>query len=94
MMDKNREAFEAWLISTGEYAESQNDVYLSPIANISWDAWQASRQALEVEPPSRRHSQGETTAGNDYMAMGFNLALEQYAEAITSLGIRLKGNEE
>ncbi|MCG8709242.1 hypothetical protein JHU04_002482 [Brenneria sp. 4F2] len=46
-----REEFERWLISTGESADSQNRIYLSPIANISWNAWQASRASLSVELP-------------------------------------------
>lgn len=51
-IEQLREDFERWLISTGESADSQNGIYLSPIANISWAAWQASRALPEVELPS------------------------------------------
>jgi hypothetical protein len=79
-------AFEKWLISTGEYAESQNGIYLSPIANISWDAWQASRAAIEIELPE--HCNGISSE-----AAAYDDALDECIEGITYHGIRIKGKE-
>lgn len=78
MMDKNREAFEAWW-------EDQCEEL--PPKMMAFAAWQASRQAIEVELPT------EMTRDNDY-ASGFNQCLSECNDALTSLGIRVKGNEE
>lgn len=82
-----REEFEKWLISTGEYAESQNGIYLSPIANISWDAWQASRAAIEIDLPYNDVISDQTDEQWDK-------AVDACSEAITSHGIRIKGKTE
>ena len=82
-----REEFDKWLISTGEYAESQNGIYLSPIANISWDAWQASRAAIEIDLPYNDVISDETDEQWDK-------AVDACSKAITSHGIRIKGKTE
>lgn len=84
--EQMREEFEAWLISTGESADSQNGIYLSPIANIGWEAWQASRASLVVEFSTRCEcccSEGEKGI-LDAMA-------EDCAEEIRAAGITVKG---
>jgi len=52
-MDKMREEFEAWASSEGLpllFLDKHN-FYESHVTDIAWQAWQASRQALVVEPP-------------------------------------------
>ena len=57
-MDKMREEFEAWAVSTKDqfgvpFFTLKNDSgkYVDHGTEISWQAWQASRQALVVELP-------------------------------------------
>ena len=54
----------------------------------AWMGWQASRQAIEVE------LNGDACHSDDYFDDGYRIATEAAEEAITSLGIRVKGNEE
>jgi len=51
------------------------------------EAWQASRAAVEIELPERREYI-ETLSDHE---LGFNIALENCAEAIRSAGIKVKG---
>lgn len=93
MMDKNREAFEAWcnvvILSIEIYSKGdRKNHYKSKLTRDCWDAWRASRQAIEVE------LNGDSYHSNDYFNDGYRIATEAAEEAITSLGIRVKGNEE
>ncbi|MFP1780358.1 hypothetical protein ACLEEB_14505 [Lonsdalea quercina] len=83
--EQMREEFEAWLITIGESADSQNGIYLSPIANIGWEAWQESRGALVVELPSRC----ECCYSEEEKGIFDSLA-EDCAEAIRSAGITVR----
>ncbi|WP_272694428.1 hypothetical protein [Providencia sp. PROV036] len=49
-MDKSRQQFEAWFIR--KYNIPEHVMNLSPIkVEIAWEAWQASRESLEIELP-------------------------------------------
>ena len=93
MMDKNREAFEAWSSEKMpkhffDYMSTANPPqYADPITERFWQIWQASRQAIEVELP-------EKVFEEDHYDGGYNCAIKYCSQAITSLGIRVKGNEE
>lgn len=57
-MDKMREDFENWAVSTKDHfgvpfftIKNANGKYVDHGTEISWQAWQASRQALVVELP-------------------------------------------
>ncbi len=96
MMDKNREAFEAWYCLTkgvDKYwvADRRCEPESYTIGEnilIYWECWKASRQAIEVE------LNGDACHSDDYFNDGYRIATEAAEEAITSLGIRVKGNEE
>lgn len=54
----SREQFEAWAEEAGalpwgylKKQRTQNDGYSVQIYNYMWSAWQASREAVVVEPP-------------------------------------------
>lgn len=81
--EQMREEFEAWLISTGESADSQNGIYLSPIANIGWGAWQASRASLSVELPE------PFQLANSHSGIAYYYASE-VDKAIRAAGITVK----
>lgn len=48
----SREQFEAWATNAGFIVTTKNDGYLYPATNSAWQAWQASREAIEVELPT------------------------------------------
>ena len=54
---------------------------------MAWAGWQASRDAVEVELPKRREYV-DTLSDHE---LGFNIALENCAEAIRAAGIKVKG---
>lgn len=85
MMDKNREAFEAWFDDEFGKSTTPEEIVVRDLAR---QAWQASRQAIEVE------LNGDACHSDDYFNDGYRIATEAAEEAITSLGIRVKGNEE
>ncbi|MEG0057671.1 hypothetical protein [Hafnia sp.] len=78
----SREQFEAWFKS--DYHPDKTGPY---IKDIMFVAWQASRAAVEIELPERREYI-ETLSDHE---LGFNIALEQFAEAIRAAGIKVKG---
>lgn len=61
--------------------------YLHPHVDIAWISWTASRAAIEIELP--KHCNGTTPD-----AEGYDDALDECIEAITSHGIRIKGKTE
>lgn len=83
MMDKNREAFEAWCKSD---LDTEITMKSFPVRSIAWAAWQASRQAIEVDLENVSYVQVEEGT--------FYLSEIEVNEHLTSLGIRVKGNEE
>lgn len=85
MMDKNREAFEAWCKSSADLAVTMRSY---PVRAISLQAWKASRAAIEIELP-----EGTGWASDPYNH-GRNDGINQCTKAITSHGIRIKGKTE
>ena len=47
----SREQFEKWATNAGFIVTTKKDGYLYPATNSAWQAWQASREAIEVELP-------------------------------------------
>ncbi|MRT01907.1 hypothetical protein [Ewingella americana] len=86
MMDKNREAFEAWFEKEGHADLCRGSNMGAMIKHIAKSAWYESRQAIEVE----MNVSGERYAWSDGV---FNLK-EDLKKQFASLGIRVKGNEE
>ncbi len=75
----SREQFEAWAPNyCWKYSTTKE---------LAWLAWQASRDAVEVELPKRREYV-DTLSDHE---LGFNIALENCAEAIRAAGIKVKG---
>ena len=83
-MDKCREQFEAWAINTKDQfgvpfftIKNANGKYVDHGTEISWQAWQASRQALVVELPKN----GEPVFKNDF-AEGVSSGADIYRSAV------------
>ncbi|WHM52822.1 hypothetical protein IOBOPIKK_00015 [Klebsiella phage vB_KpnS_SCNJ1-C] len=50
----SREQFEGWATNAGFIVTTKNDGYLYPATNSAWQAWQASREAIEIELPEQQ----------------------------------------
>ena len=48
----SREQFERWATNAGFIVTTKSDGYLYPATNSAWQAWQASRAAIEIELPA------------------------------------------
>lgn len=84
----SREQFEAWAEEAGalpwgylKKQRTQNDGYSVQIYNYMWSAWQASREAVEVELPTAEGEEGGIT----------ELIVDLCSEAIRAAGIKVKG---
>ncbi|MGP9420105.1 hypothetical protein ACT3RT_14075 [Ewingella sp. AOP9-I1-14] len=85
-MDKNREAFEAWCMNQCNYDTSKKDrtgSYRSIRTTLAFKVWQASRQAIEVELPTKLPEEELTN-------LSYNLGLEHASVAIKYVGIRVR----
>lgn len=54
-MDKSREQFEKWMSDNGKHPlaiEKMDKNYILATTRTQWEAWQASRAAVEIELPS------------------------------------------
>jgi hypothetical protein len=80
----SREQFEAWCNSDPDRSITMED---STRFFCAWEAWKASREAVEIQLPDHRDYE-ETLSDHE---LGFNTGLEQCAEAIRSAGIKVKG---
>lgn len=86
----SREQFEAECrngLINGGLAKHENGKYASELTDAVWRGWQASREAVEVELPKRREYV-DTLSDHE---LGFNIALDNCAEAIRAAGIKVKG---
>lgn len=92
----SREQFEAWLRAQPHVLNvgvEQDGTYTLHEDRVALEAWQASREAVEVELPDKKFiSEDEALIPEDSdWPDGFNTALEQCAEAIRAAGIKVKG---
>lgn len=81
----SRAQFEEWMKKTG-----QNPPYATKRGY--WEIWQASRAAIEIEPPKFIDSREALKMGRmvDY-SNGFGDAMDAYEASIKSVGISIKG---
>ena len=89
-MDKSREQFEEWFnceVFNLKLATA-NDVNL---VNCYWDAWQASRAAIEVELPVKISPHNKNEWGHVYPeAEGYDEAIDDCTLAIIEQGLKVK----
>ena len=84
-MEGSRQQFEAWFNS---------DVFSLKLAdqklvNCYWDAWQASRQAVELDLPKKYHS--DAYFGNGCCDDYANEKLDEVYAKVRAAGLRIKG---
>lgn len=85
-MDKLKQQFEDYCKSADLPTEIFNGNYNYNATRIAWEAWQASRDSLEVELP-RKHDVDDEY---DYFAMGYNLALNKIHDLLVEEGVKVK----
>lgn len=97
----SREQFEQWLyqqrvrgitFSTIDKFDIDGEVYYkSPDIQGQWNAWQASRAAIEIESPDFVDSRAALNKGYtvDY-SNGFGDAMDAYELAIEQAGLKVK----
>lgn len=93
-MDKKREQFEAWYLRRWGHTEDNHDTlfeigpdddcYYRLGVRMAYDAWQASRAAVEIELD-------EKVMVEDEFDKGHNCAIDYCAEAIRAAGLKVKG---
>ncbi len=62
--------------------------YLHPHVDIAWKAWTASRAAIEIDIKNLENHP------DDYFMDGYNDAISDVTDELTSHGIRIKGKTE
>jgi len=93
----SREQFEAWIKSETDFdlwrtnypmTKPEDQQYKDHSTNLAWMAWQASREAVEVELPSLKQiDSGERYVWSDGV---FNFK-EDAIKEIRAAGIKVKG---
>ena len=87
----SREQFEAWWKTQRAVCQfaregSKNGAYHSKPCQSAWEAWQASRAAVEVGLPTR-----VDCCNVPFAAHSWNACLEESASRILAAGIKIKG---
>ena len=82
----SREKFEAWATNAGFIVTTKNDGYLYPATNSAWQAWRASRAAIEVATPWLC---GDGDNDNEW-TQGYNDGVMATEKAIISAGLKVK----
>ena len=89
----SREQFETWAEEAGalpwgylKKQRTQNGGYSVQIYNYMWAAWQASREAVEVELPPQ-----VDCCNVPFAAHSWNACLEESEKRIRAAGIKVKG---
>ncbi|EHH6291226.1 hypothetical protein J8Q25_005212, partial [Escherichia coli] len=69
-MDESRKQFEEWFENyTG--CDHKNKIYANMV-EMYWQAWQASRAAIEIECPGKREREAFSTDFEDGVTFGYN----------------------
>lgn len=88
-MDESRKQFEEWFENyTG--CDPKNKIYANMV-EMYWQAWQASRSAIEITAPKFIDSREALAKGFtvDY-SNGFGDGMDAYEENIRAAGVKVK----
>ncbi|EQC4080069.1 hypothetical protein ACY4X5_002197 [Escherichia coli] len=87
-MDESRKQFEEWFENyTG--CDPKNKIYANMV-EMYWQAWQASRAAIEIECPGEREREAFSTDFEDGVTFGYNNAISECEVRIRAAGVRVK----
>ncbi|BEH94817.1 hypothetical protein K0D37_000837 [Escherichia coli] len=88
-MDESRKQFEEWF--KNKYHVSSNVMKIMHIkVEIAWEAWQASRSAIEIECPGKREREAFSTDFEDGVTFGYNDAISECEGRIRAAGVKVK----
>lgn len=86
----SKEQFEGWATNAGFIVTTKSDGYLYPATNSAWQAWQASRAAIEVElPPTTEVHPFGPSAAKMFCELHKNTVTE-CAKSILAAGLKVK----
>lgn len=89
-MDESRKQFERWINSlpmcSAERHRIDNDRYRFNTTEVAWKAWQASREAIEIELPAECQ---ESDAHYMYQN-GWNECIDDMKASFSTAGIKVK----
>ena len=87
-MDESRKQFEEWFENyTG--CDPKNKIYANMV-EMYWQAWQASRAAIEIEYPGEREREAFSTDFEDGVTFGYNNAISECEGRIRAAGVKVK----
>ncbi|HDK1043554.1 TPA: hypothetical protein PRV10_002276 [Escherichia coli] len=87
-MDESRKKFEEWFENyTG--CDPKNKIYANMV-EMYWQAWQASRAAIEIECPGKREREAFSTDFEDGVTFGYNDAISECEGRIRAAGVKVK----
>ncbi|HAM6500751.1 TPA: hypothetical protein IB822_004270 [Escherichia coli] len=88
-MDESRNQFEEWF--KNKYHVSSDVMKIMHIkVEIAWEAWQASRAAIEIECPGKREREAFSTDFEDGVTFGYNDAISECEGLIRAAGVKVK----
>ncbi|HGX5253053.1 TPA: hypothetical protein ACNE1M_002222 [Escherichia coli] len=88
-MDESRKQFEEWF--KNKYHVSSDVMKIMHIkVEIAWEAWQASRAAIEIECPGKREREAFSTDFEDGVTFGYNDAISECEGRIRAVGVKVK----
>lgn len=88
-MDKSRQQFEAWFsVNQNNHLDQlkrdQRGNYFYIVTRTAWEAWQASRESLDVELPQRKG-----VCHNEYES-GYFDGIDECEKILISNGVKIK----
>lgn len=87
-MDESRKQFEEWFENyTG--CDPKNKIYANMV-EMYWQAWQASRAAIEIECPRKIEREAFSTDFEDGVTFGYNDAISECEGRIRAAGVKVK----
>ncbi len=91
-MDKSRQQFECWYFNNHRHEQKyplhkdESGEYFYDGARRAWEAWQASRESLEVELPESNPED----SGSPNFYDGYNTAISDIHDELISNGVKIK----
>ncbi|HCN5909520.1 TPA: hypothetical protein N6Y71_004790, partial [Escherichia coli] len=69
--------------------DPKNKIYANMV-EMYWQAWQASRAAIEIECPGKREREAFSTDFEDGVTFGYNDAISECEGRIRAAGVKVK----
>ncbi len=95
MMDKSRQQFETYFLNKPQnhidpLKKDQFGYYYYLVTREAWEAWQASRESLEVELPKKCNTSIAGDTKTKYYFNGINEGIDKCKQILISNGVKIK----